>query len=154
MLKSGKIVLCSLFYCVLPAARSFFPNAMLDHLSIILGSVPNPVGTTVVLVVVLVALYKRFQYIRLCSKVPGPPVQIPLFGSLTDVFLKPEGKNGLFLRVYDFCTLRPNISAVLELIGFVKNLIQKYGKSANDVLRIWVGPMPVFVISSATSAKV
>ena len=28
---------------------------------------------------------------RRCEMVPGPPAQIPLFGSITDVSVKPEG---------------------------------------------------------------
>ena len=29
---------------------------------------------------------------RRCEMVPGPPAQIPLFGSITDVSVKPEGR--------------------------------------------------------------
>ncbi len=30
------------------------------------------------------------QYVQRCDKIPGPPAQIPLFGSFTEMFVKPH----------------------------------------------------------------
>ena len=35
---------------------------------------------------------------KVCGKIPGPPAQIPLFGSITDINVDSEGKLYLNLR--------------------------------------------------------
>nr|CAH0102405.1 unnamed protein product [Daphnia galeata] len=85
---------------------------------------------SVLLCVVGTALYRRYKYFRRCDKVPGPPAQLPLFGSFTEFLLEPEGILPHFLKLH------------------------KKWNNNRSITRLWVGPFPVFSIGSAEGAEV
>ncbi|XP_046655329.1 cytochrome P450 4c3-like [Daphnia pulicaria] len=76
------------------------------------------------------ALFRRHKYMKLCEKIPGPPVQLPLFGSFTELFL--------------------------ERHKILPHFINLYYKWANEksLMRLWIGPIPWFVLGSAQSTEV
>ncbi|XP_046655354.1 cytochrome P450 4C1-like [Daphnia pulicaria] len=83
----------------------------------------------VILCVFGTALYRRYKYFVRCNKIPGPPAQIPLFGSFTEFFLEPEGylPHGL-------------------------HLFQTWNK--RSVVRVWIGPLALFAVGSAEGVEV
>ncbi|KAI9560159.1 hypothetical protein GHT06_014170 [Daphnia sinensis] len=86
--------------------------------------------TCLVFITVGSALFRRYKFMQECNKVPGPPVQIPLLGSFTDLFVDPD-----------------------QLIPHFMNLYHKWSKRS-PVLRVWMGPLPWFFLGAAESAEV
>ncbi|XP_046655352.1 cytochrome P450 4c3-like [Daphnia pulicaria] len=84
---------------------------------------------SIVLVAVGNALFRRYKYVQRCSKVPGPPTQIPLFGSASEFVLPPE-----------------------QIMPHAYELYQKYNKSS--IIRIWIGSQPWFLLGGAESVEV
>ncbi|KAK4029580.1 hypothetical protein OUZ56_022559 [Daphnia magna] len=75
------------------------------------------------------ALFRRYKFMKECNKVPGPPAQIPLFGSFTELFVDAD-----------------------QLLPHCTNLYYKWNK--NSMLRVWIGPLPWFILGAAESAEV
>nr|QST15030.1 CYP4C33-like protein 1 [Diaphanosoma celebensis] len=80
--------------------------------------------------VTFMALSRRRAYMKLVDKVPGPPAQIPFFGSVTDVLVNPDDFIKYILQLFD--TWRPR----------------------GPVLRLWIGHYPVFIITTAEATEV
>lgn len=93
------------------------------------------------------------QYVQRCSKVPGPPTQIPLFGSATEFVLPPER----ILRYQQPFQMQNFFDNWIffhfeEIMPHAYELYQKYNKSS--IIRIWIGSQPWFLLGGAESAEV
>ncbi|EFX87733.1 hypothetical protein DAPPUDRAFT_312044 [Daphnia pulex] len=69
------------------------------------------VSACFILVHLMGTLFRRYKYVRRCNKIPGPPAQIPLFGSATEFVLPPE-----------------------EIMPYAVQLYKKYSKKSAVVL--------------------
>nr|CAH0113238.1 unnamed protein product [Daphnia galeata] len=87
--------------------------------------------TTILTTLLVVALMKRYRFVKRCDKLYGPPTDIPLWGGGSIILVPPE-----------------EIMTLLLLLHTV------FGrKSASGMVRSWIGPLPMFFATTAEATE-